>query len=409
VRSTSLKKYITVFFNGTGHAKDNPSFLANWLYALRQENESQLFMNFDGIGVVNPLMGTIFGTGMDKQCQEVIEKVRECVEAGDEVVLNVYGHSRGGISALMLAKQLSNINPSQLSIHLALHDPVPGNLLITPYFDAWEISLANKMMDLSMCKPLKKVLALYPHLPLMFHAPLFPNYPEHCLVDEIILPGCHAGAQYQGILKLDGEDKWVWKKPETDKDFLNPEFYNPESYIAFEEILTFLKNRNSSLKDLESIWYPGVNKNLVGREDAYEIANRNFQGSIKRHGHSMTGQYIYTKDSRPYFNIEHQLLSKDYSSKVTRSKFVFPAWFITNSVRDFIIGIIFATGFTAITFFASPLGLGLSVAIGISMAALTMSPIAKKAAEMFFYPHYQMQDFKAKVQEDMPSLGMNYA
>lgn len=409
-----MKKYITVFFNGTGHAKDNPSFLANWLHGLRQESEQQLFMNFDGIGVVSPLMGTLFGTGMDKQCEEVISKVRECIEAGDEVVLNIYGHSRGGISALMLAKQLSNINPSKLSIHLALHDPVPGNLLSTRFFDAWDITLANKFMDLSMCKPLKKVLALYPHKPLnasewsaAFHAPLFPDYPKHTEVEEIIIPGCHAGAQYQGVFTLNDEKEWFLRKPETREEFLEPHFYNSESYIAFRKIALFLQKQGSCIESTKKSWYPGA-KDYISIRDAYEIANKKFQGTIYRYGHSNKGRYIDTQHSASYFNDHHQSLTSDSSLSKHRAKFKYSSWFISNMVRDLILSMILATGFSALIFLTSPLGLGFSIAIGLGLTALCMSPIAKKGAERFFYPHYQVRNFDQKENNEI-SLRASYA
>ena len=198
------------------------------------------------------------------------------------------------------------------------------------------------------------------------------------------------------------------QKPNTREEFLEPDFYNSESYIAFRKIALFLQKQGSCIERIGKSWYPGA-KDYISIRDAYEIANTKLQGTIYRYGHSNTGRYIDTQHSALYFNDHHYSLTSDSSLGEQRAKFKCSSWFISNIVRDFILGMILATGFTAITFFASPLGLGLSVAIGLSMAALTMSPIAKKAAEMFFYPHYQMQDFKAKVQEDMPSLGMNYA
>lgn len=371
-------------------------------------------MNFDGIGVVNPIMGTIFGTGMDKQCQEVIEKVREYIESGDEVILNIYGHSRGGISALMLAKQLSRINPFQLSINLALHDPVPGNLLVTPYFDAWDISLASKFMDLSMCKPLKNVLALYPHQPLdawewsaAFHAPLFPDYPQHTEIEETIIPGCHAGAQIQGIY-TDDDEGWFLKKPKTPAEFLNPDFSNPESYIAFKLTSYFLEKNGTSIERIKEAWYPEAEGYFTSIPDAYEIANKKFQGAIYRYGHSNAGLYIDTQHSAPYFNHHHQSLTSDCSLGMQRAKIKSSSWFISNMVRDLILGMILATGFSALIFFTSPLGLGISVAIGLGLAAMSMSPLTKYAAERFFYPDYQVRDFNTK-ELDEPLSRMSYA
>lgn len=139
---------------------------------------------------------------MDAQCQQVIWQTESELKNGNFLVLNVYGHSRGAVAALLLAKQLNRIDPAALEINLALLDPVPGNFIITSTLDFLAISLAKKTMDLRACKHLKRVLALYPCEPLnafAAHAPLFTLYPEHTEVEEEIIPGCHSSAQYQHI------------------------------------------------------------------------------------------------------------------------------------------------------------------------------------------------------------------
>lgn len=148
-----MHKTISVFFSGTGFKITNPEFLAARLCRELVESETQIKMGFDGCGVDSPLLGGLFGTGLDEQSADAISLIREEIEAGHTITLNAYGHSRGGIAALMLAKQLSAVDPNVLSINLGLLDPVPGNLIITSALDPLKISLANKTMDLTGCKP----------------------------------------------------------------------------------------------------------------------------------------------------------------------------------------------------------------------------------------------------------------
>jgi hypothetical protein len=54
-------------------------------------------------------------------------------------------------------------------------------------------------MDLSECHNLNRVLSLYPYEPLpdlLFHAPIFPDYPRNTQVDEDVIMGCHAQAEF---------------------------------------------------------------------------------------------------------------------------------------------------------------------------------------------------------------------
>jgi hypothetical protein len=87
-------------------------------------------MGFDGCGVTNGLSGTLFGTGLEEQCKEVVKYVHSLLKDGKKVILNCYGHSRGGIAALMLAKMLGGFAKDLVEVNLALLDPVPGNLIL---------------------------------------------------------------------------------------------------------------------------------------------------------------------------------------------------------------------------------------------------------------------------------------
>ena len=86
-----------------------------------------------------------------------------------------------------------------LQLCLALFDPVLGNLLLSVRCDALGRTVANQARDLSRCRVLARVLAIYPHEPLpdlAFHAPLLPRYPLAAAVEEDATLGCHQGALF---------------------------------------------------------------------------------------------------------------------------------------------------------------------------------------------------------------------
>ncbi len=191
---------LSVYFSGTAHELRDGSQLASLLNsATLTDNETIFKMSFDGCGITNGLMGSLFGTGLEAQCDEVVNFVTLNLLQGRKVHINAYGHSRGGIAALMLAKRLGQFSHDLLETNLCLMDPVPGNFIWTSTIDFTHRSLARQTMKLSNCKNLKNVFVLYPNEPLASvyaHAPLLCEYPESCNVVEEIMPGCHAGAQF---------------------------------------------------------------------------------------------------------------------------------------------------------------------------------------------------------------------
>jgi len=97
----------------------------------------------------------------------------------------------------MLAKKLGQLPKIHLEFNMLLFDPVPGNLIISGKLDIFNGTLANQCMDLTHSINLRRVLAIYPYLPLpdlAFHAPIIPSYPTHCEVEEDVTLGCHQGA-----------------------------------------------------------------------------------------------------------------------------------------------------------------------------------------------------------------------
>lgn len=382
---------LSVVFNGTGHAVDMPKDdyvpLGNGLISLMEHSEtgSQRVMAFDGIGVHRPIMGTLFGTGMDKDCDDVIQVIEKLISEGHTVKLNAYGHSRGAVSALMLAKQLSFINPKQLEINLALHDPVPGNLITTGLVDPFEISLAQKTMDLSGCKPLKDVLVLYPHQPLpgiYCHAPMFVVYPEGLKnkIREEVIPGCHAGAQ------------WQYGDPEK------PVFANPASFIAFDRIHHFLDKHGTSIKPLKNLNFRGLPPDDMQYEDAlriaYDLENKQFSGAINREAHSKAGKYIKTKENASYFNTQHQALNDALINETqVRTTIEESGQGIHPTIGYILKGITLGLGAAGLLFFTTSIGALPALALGLAIAAFCFSPMTQWGIDRFFYPHFKMRQF----------------
>jgi len=393
-----MKKTISVFFSGTSFRISDTAYVAAFLFSITEESEHQIKMGFDGCGVDSVISGRIFGSGLDKQCDEVIQRIVQEIAAGNEITLNVYGYGRGGIGALMLAKQLSSVDPKILSINLALLDPVPENSITTSTIDPLKISLANKTMDLTDCKPLKKVLALYPYGPLpslTFYAPLFVSYPEDVALEEDIIDGCHVNAE--SLCRFPSKITYL-----RVGEFL---FKNGTKFNSSEEF-----SNNEKLKEAYINEY----------EQQLTIINRAGQ-SFTRDTHSATGVYIKAKTGAQYLNEHHKRLaggtndaavaltieqSRGLISVLKRAIKAHPvAWHILKwSVLAIAITCLlyFTGGLGAIPIIAgtvTKLGvmtiLAATPIVGISLSAWwygVIKPTALWAANLFYYPRFSIRD-----------------
>ncbi|MBA2710319.1 MAG: hypothetical protein H0U57_07000 [Tatlockia sp.] len=162
-------------------------------------------------------------------------------------------------------------------------DPVPGNLISPSTLDPFKTTLANKTMDLRSCRPLKRVLALYPYEPLddlAFHAPLFASYPPHVNVKEEVLPGCHAEAET------------VSTNAGRINEFRIKEFFakNGTVFVGCEKFI----NEDEDLK-----------KNLL-KFYQWAFETTKFRGPITRDGHSAKGLKIEVTPEGEYFNEDHR-------------------------------------------------------------------------------------------------------
>lgn len=218
------------------------------------EKNHQYKMSFDGCGVVHPFFGTIFAYGIEDQCEQVVKEVKNILEiistsnSKNKIVINIYGFSRGATAALLTAIKLGNYPVDLVEVNLALHDPVPGNLIISSKLDIFNLTLANQVMNLKECHNLKRVLCLYTYIQepdYYFHAPINPDYPAGTEVEEDIILGFHTQAEVtlekcsvlvisrmKNFMKSCGTDFENNDWPKTDVE-LNPTVYN-----------SFLNNRD---------------------------------------------------------------------------------------------------------------------------------------------------------------------
>lgn len=378
-----MKKTISVFFSGTGFSITNTNFLAASLYSKVEENEQQIKIGFDGCGEVNPFLGTIFGHGLDAQCDEVIQRVTKEIADGHKITLNIYGHSRGGIGALMLAQQLSAVDPDKLSINMALLDPVPGNLITTSTIDPLHISLANKTMDLTACKPLKRVLALYPHIPLpdyAFHAPLFASYPKGIELEEDATAGCHAEAEQ------------ISSKAGSIVETRVEEF--------------FAKNGTQFTSETDYMDSVALKQRYLR---LYLIELYELQQSTTRSAHSIRGVYINTNPNALYYNEHHKRLARgQQNAKVMLSIEESQSYFSSGkrklaaysiSTGDLFAVLVIAIFATKFELFSTLPAAPIVETILAILLYTAIKPTAAWITNKIVYPKYSMRNIEACASE----------
>ena len=393
---STMNKTISVYFCGSGFSIDKTSLTAE-LFNLTVESTTQIKMGFNGCGIDYGFTGNIFGSGLDEQCKKVIDRVIQEINDGHQVTLNVYGHSRGGIAALLLAKQLSDIDKEKLAINLALLDPVPGNLMTTAYVDPCNISLANKSMDLSGCKPLRKVLALYPHKPMfaiMCHAPLLASYPQETEVDEEAINGCHSDIEEM----------------------------TTASNLAHVRVMEFLIINGTELRlnENEVVIFKNADRMKRLYLRGYAETLRYVTETPSKKTHSARGMVITTTPEARYLNTRHRSLANGsleepvrLSIQVEKGLFTALKRFFTNYplvgqalkwtlITLSITSLVYFTGGLAAIVFLAPivskLGalslLVFSPVIGGALAALwygAVTPLLSWWANKFVYPHYAIR------------------
>jgi len=244
---------------------------------------------FDGCGVTYGMAGTIFGYGLKHQCQKVSQIVHFLINSSFKVKLNCLGLSRGAVAIMLLVKMLAKIPKTQLEMNILLFDPVPGNMIITSTLDIINNSLANQAMDLTASINLNNVLALYPYIPLpdiALHAPLIPNYPASCQLEEDVTLGCHQGALFDPT--------------------------SLETQLSFLRIRSFLEANGTILHN--------YNKYISEQECLTQLeAECKLQKPSIRHTHSKYSALIIRELEGDYLNLQHIQLRKKFRLPVVEN------------------------------------------------------------------------------------------
>ena len=348
---------LTAYFSGTDQdIKEDDDCLATLLYNNTQPS-SAAPLGFSGTYKTEGIRGLIFGHGLKKQCRQTRDKVKQLVNDGKKVKLNCYGHSRGAIAALLLAKMLHSVAANSLEINLVFLDPAPGNFLTTGKLDIFSKTLAKQAIDLSKCSNLNRVLSLYTNelrqgiqaVESWLITPLLPKYPANCLLEEDVIPGNHSDAQfilYYGPYRESTSDA----KSESALDSKSePElnqamaFMNPQSLIAFSRITEFLlecgteftflatidfhtrkitKKQNTTNAEVEYDFVSEYSfepnqeakaQNSKVLAKIYAAANIRLTTPSVRECHSQREATINTVLGKPYLNLHHKKLCLGYT------------------------------------------------------------------------------------------------
>lgn len=180
-----MAQNIIAYFCGTGYYTSSD---ACYQHISRTIADSTALYGFDGCQVKG---GGIFAHGVEEYADELITQLQKHT---GEIQLNLIGHSRGVLSALLVVKkvqadpELSN----RCIISADFRDPVPGNFQLTAKVVGSQ-AIANQVRDLSQCTVLKNVfitLQEIPILPIAFDA-VIPKFHAQTEVEIETLPGYH--------------------------------------------------------------------------------------------------------------------------------------------------------------------------------------------------------------------------
>jgi|GEM_PF-4713636 len=293
---------LTVYFGGAGQVIKDQVGLGGFLLAHTVQTDNHQVLGFSGTFITHGILGLLFGIGLKSQVKQVKKRVLSLVAQGRKVVVNCYGHSRGAIAALLLAKELGSFDEQIVEINLALMDAVPGNFLVTSRIDFLNVTFTKQAMDLSKCHNLKRVLSLYTHLPSagFAHSPLFSKYPKKAFVEEDVITEDHSHAQAQYL-----HEKTVY-------------FFNRASLLTFVRIKNFLSQCGTAFQFLEEDF--GYYYQLKDEKTAfaqlesadyllarYQEEKQNLEPTHRK-AHSYRWAQIETCLNRPYVNKHHRKL-----------------------------------------------------------------------------------------------------
>lgn len=314
-----MSKIISVYFNGTDDEDTVPDYGCITLAALlHQMTVTDDLHNFsicvNGCGIETRDfrdLGGIFTFHLEKQVLKIANLVEGMVKSSvDEIILNIYGFSRGGAAAFWLCQKLKHIPIDRLKINVVSCEPVPGNFVTVVYGDLLlgiNSTLSSAVSNLTPCQNISNMLVLFTNEPLpdiACHAPILPALPSSCNTEIDVTPGCHknAVAFYKRGTLIESR--------------------NDESAIVFHRVVEFMQksgtkfNFNSFDFDTDLIFSKEIkldDKNKDKLLRLYEGVVRRRElcyGEQKRSMH-FNNTIFTTSETKKYLNHYHQKLSNE--------------------------------------------------------------------------------------------------
>jgi hypothetical protein len=310
-----MTKTINVYLNGAGENTEIPNFgrisLATLLNELTENNgetSTSFLVNGSAIDNYDPRdLGCIFAYHLTDQVTEVANKIKELVaNSREKITLNVFGFSRGGVGAFLLAQQLKDISPDALAINIAAIDPVPGNFITTVSGDTFlgtKSTISAEVADLTECKNLENLLVLFTNEPipdLACHAPILPAYPTTCNAEIDVTPGCHMNA----VSYLNNEGT-----------IANG---NRESFITLCRVLEFMDKCGTEFLFERFKWNDDLANGLFSEEalrrayNAITSHERSNPKTITRSMHLDNSIFTWGCEKK-YLNLHHKFLASGYN------------------------------------------------------------------------------------------------
>ncbi len=244
-----MTKLISVYINGTDESanfygahvpiytnKDGSrvTSLANLLHYMTIQDGKNQAICLDGCGINNQYLrdfGFIFTWNLESQINILAEKIKFETQT-EQIILNVYGFSRGGAGAFLLAKKLSDVPAERLEINILAFEPVPGNFVNNVYIDkalGFDLTLSSEISDLRSCKNIKRAHSIYNNIETSYcFARILPALPIKCEKSVDVVPGNHFYAQLFRIYQRTN-GKYV----------IIPQ--NSETVIEFHQVSRFLE------------------------------------------------------------------------------------------------------------------------------------------------------------------------
>lgn len=299
-----MAKIVNVYFNGTCDSSDVPEegkiSLATLLAHITETDANNYSFCVNGCGESRDVrdLGVLFGFHLEKQVVQIVKEIEDIIaECEDDIVLNVYGFSRGGIAAFLLCQELKNIPKARLTINIASFEPVPVNFIASVNRDLFfgtKTTLAARVADLTRCDNIGNMLVLFTNQPLpdiWGFAPILPTLPTTCTLEVDVTPGRHDSAV------------------SFYKDGQSVQEQNIESAIVFHRIVEFMQKCGTTF-NFELVQ---LSDNLVSSDseqllDLYAELARNTEGNQARSMHLKNS--IFTTANKEYLNIYHKKLGQ---------------------------------------------------------------------------------------------------